>query len=161
MTITLDYSDLQFDDDRAVLLADENDFHYELLFARIVFRVDAADFTLEGDEAPPLLDFSFALRTLAASLADGESDSYKSPTAWARITFTRSGEQVAISASFTEATATVGLTELQDATATFHDVGVGYHGDAGKGARPAQGVREIGAPRPLPGARLRAATADR
>jgi len=120
MTITLDYSDLQFDDDRAVLLADENDFHYELLFARIVFRVDAADFTLEGDEAPPLLDFSFALRTLAASLADGESDSYKSPTAWARITFTRSGEQVAISASFTEATATVGLTELQDATATFH-----------------------------------------
>lgn len=120
MTITLDYTDLQFDDDRAVLLADENDFHYELLFARIVFRVDAADFTLAGDEAPPLVDFSFALRTLVASLADGDSESYKSPTAWARITFARSGDQVAISASFTDATATVALSELGDATAAFH-----------------------------------------
>lgn len=120
MTVTLDYTDLLFDDDRAVLQADENDFHYELLFARIVFRVDAADFTLEGEEAAPLVDFSFALRTLVDTLADGDSDSYKSPTAWARITFARSGDQVAISASFTDATATAALSELQDATARFH-----------------------------------------
>jgi hypothetical protein len=120
MTITLDYTDLLFDDDRSVLLGNENDFHYELLFARIVFRVDAADFTLEGEEAAPLVDFSFALRTLADSLADGESESYRSPTAWARITLTRSGDQVAISASFTDATATAALSELRHATAEFH-----------------------------------------
>lgn len=121
MTITLDYTDLQLDDDRAVLLADENDFHYELLFARIVFRVDAADFTLEGDEAAPLVDFSFALRTLVDSLADGDSEGYKSPTAWARITFTRSGDQVAISASYTEATATANFAELHDVVSGFHE----------------------------------------
>lgn len=120
MTVTLDYTDLQFDDDRAVLLAGENDFHYELLFARIVFRVDGADFTLEGEEEVPLVDFSFALRTLVDALADGATESYKSPTAWARITFTRTGEEVAISASFTDAQATVSLTELRQASAAFH-----------------------------------------
>ena len=85
-----------------------------------MFRADAADFTLEGDEAPPLVDFSFALRTLVDSLADGDSDSYKSPTAWARITFARSGDQVAISASLTDATATVAFGELRDAAGAFH-----------------------------------------
>ena len=120
MTITLDYTDLQFDDDRAVLLAGENDFHYELLFARIVFRVDAANFTLEDEEAVPLVDFSFALRTLVDALTDGAAASYKSPTAWARITFTRDGDQVVISASFTDAMARVAITELRQASAAFH-----------------------------------------
>jgi hypothetical protein len=60
------------------------------------------------------------LRTIVDSLADGDSESYASPTAWARITFTRSGDHVAISASFTDATATVALSELRDASAAFH-----------------------------------------
>jgi hypothetical protein len=102
MTFTLDYTD------------------HKLLFGRIVFRVDAADFTLKGDEAAPLVDFSFVLRTVVDSLSDGDLESYESPTAWARITFARSSDQVAISASFTDATATVALSELRDATAAFH-----------------------------------------
>ena len=46
--------------------------------------------------------------------------SYKSPTAWARITLTRAGDQVTVSASFTDAKATVALTELRQAAAAFH-----------------------------------------
>lgn len=53
-----------------------------------MFRVDVADFTLEG--YTPLLDASARLRTLADSLADGEAKSYESPTSWGRITFARS-----------------------------------------------------------------------
>lgn len=119
MTITLDYSDLQFDDDRAVLLAEEIDLHYELLLARTIFRVDGADFSIQ-DEKVPLLDFSFVLRTLASELPDGEEADYESPLSWLKIMFARSGETVALSSSFTDATATVALSELQDATAAFH-----------------------------------------
>lgn len=119
MTITLDYADLDFDDDRPVLLATEGDFHYDLLFARPIFRVDDADFSIP-DEKVPLLDFSFVLRTLASDLPDGEDAEYESPQSWLKITFARSGDTVGLSANFTEATATVGLSELQDATAMFH-----------------------------------------
>jgi hypothetical protein len=119
MTVTLDYTDLQFDDDSAVLQAEEGDFHYELLLARIVFRVDAADFTIEGEKVP-LLDASFGLRTLVESLADGEAASYESPLSWVSITFARSGSEVVISANYTEARATVTLAELQDAVSEFH-----------------------------------------
>lgn len=119
MTITLDYTDLHFDDDRAVLFAREGDYHYELLLARTIFRVDDADFSLP-DERVPLLDFSFVLRTLAADLADGDEEEYESPLSWLKIAFARAGETVAVSASFTDATATVALTELQHATADFH-----------------------------------------
>lgn len=120
MTITLDYTDLHFDDDRAVLQAEEGDFHYELLLARIVFRADAADFTIEGEKVP-LLDASFGLRTLMESLGDGEAESYESPLSWVSITFARSAGQVAISANYTEATATVTLAELQEAVSEFHE----------------------------------------
>jgi hypothetical protein len=119
MTITLDYTDLDFDDDRAVLLAEETDFHYELLLARTVFRADDADFSIL-DEKVPLLDFSFVLRTLAQELPDGEQEYYESPLSWLRITFARSGETVALSSNFTDATATVALTELRQATIDFH-----------------------------------------
>jgi hypothetical protein len=119
MTVALDYTDLRFDDDRAVLLAEENDFHYELLLARTVFRVDGADFSIQ-DEKVPLLDFSFVLRTLASELPDGEQEDYESPLSWLKITFTRSSEIVGLSSNFTEATATVALGELRDATAVFH-----------------------------------------
>jgi hypothetical protein len=119
MTITLDYTDLDFEDDRAVMLAEETDFEYDLLYARIVFRVDAADFSIP-DEYVTLLDASTRLHTLVDSLADGEAKSYESPTSWAKLTFARSGDQVAISANYTEATATAGLGELQPAVSEFH-----------------------------------------
>jgi hypothetical protein len=119
MAITLDYTDLHFDDDRAVLLATEGDFHYERLFARTVFRVDGADFSIQ-DEDVPLLDFSFVLRTLAAELPDGAQEGYDSPVSWLKITFARSGETVTLGASCTDATATVALSELRHATADFH-----------------------------------------
>jgi hypothetical protein len=119
MTITLDYTDLRFDDDRAVLLAEETDFEYDLLYARIVFRVDAADFTM-GDEYTPLLDASAGLRRVVDLLPDGEAMTYESPVSWAKITFARSGDRVAISANYTEATATVGLAELKEAVSGFH-----------------------------------------
>jgi hypothetical protein len=119
MTITLDYTDLDFDDDRAVLLAEETDFHYELLLARAIFRVDDADFSIL-DEKVPLLDFSFVLRTLASELADGQEEYYESPLSWLRITLARSGETVGLSSNFTDATATVALTELRQATTDFH-----------------------------------------
>jgi hypothetical protein len=119
MTITLDYTDLRFDDDRAVLLAEEGDFHYELLLARTIFRIDHADFSIR-DEKVPLLDFSFVLRTLALELPDGEQEEYESPLSWLKIVFARSGESVGVSASFTDATATVALTELRQATIDFH-----------------------------------------
>jgi hypothetical protein len=119
MTITLDYTDLDFDDDGVVLVATEGDFHYELLLARIIFRVDDADFSIQ-DEKVPLLDFSFVMRTLAAELADGEQEDYESPLSWLKITLARSGDSVRLSSNFTEATASVGLDELRDATAAFH-----------------------------------------
>lgn len=120
MTITLDYTDLQFDEDRAVLTAEEGDFHYELLLARTVFRVDDADFSIQ-DEKVPLLDFSLVLRTLASELPDGEDADYESPLSWLKITFARSGETVALSSNFTAATATVALSELRHVTAVFHE----------------------------------------
>jgi hypothetical protein len=120
MTITLDYADLHFEDDRSVLLADEYAFQYDLLYARITFRVEAADFTIK-DEHTPLLDASAGLRGLVDSLADGEAKTYDSPVSSAKITFTRSGDQASISASYTEATATVALTELHDAVKGFHE----------------------------------------
>jgi hypothetical protein len=120
MTITLDYADLGFEDDRDVLLADEYAFQYDLLYARITFRVDAADFTIK-DEYTPLLDASAGLRRLVDPLADGEAKTYDSPVSSAKITFTRSGDQVAISANYTEATATVAFTELRDAVTEFHE----------------------------------------
>jgi hypothetical protein len=119
MTISLDYTDLLFDDDRAVLLAEEGDFHYELLLARTIFRVDDADFGIRTEKVP-LLDFSFVLRTLALELPDGEQEDYESPLSWLRITFARSGETVGLSSNFTDATATVALTELRRATTDFH-----------------------------------------
>jgi hypothetical protein len=119
MTITLDYTDLQFDDDRAVLRAEEGDFHYELLLARTVLRVDGVDLSIR-DEKVPLLDFSLVLRSLASQLPDGEEGEYESPLSWLKITFARSGETVTLSSNFTDATATVALGELRDATAAFH-----------------------------------------
>jgi hypothetical protein len=120
MTVALDYTDLRFDDDPAVLLAEEGDFHYELLFARIVFRVDDADFSIQ-DEEVPLLDFSFVLRTVALELPDGETADYESPLSWLKIIFVRSGEAVGLSSNFTDATATVALSKLRDAAAAFHE----------------------------------------
>jgi hypothetical protein len=119
MTITLDYTDLEFDDDRAVLLAEETDFQFDLLYAHVVFRVDAADFGLEG--YTPLLDASAGLRWLMDLLADGEARTYESPVSSDKITFARSGDQVAISASYTEVTATVNLAQLHDAVRGFHE----------------------------------------
>ncbi len=119
MTITLDYTDLGFEDDRAVLLATEFDFQFDLLYAHVVFRVDAAEFTFEGHM--PLLDASAGLRWLMDLLADGEARTYESPVSRDKISFARSGDQVAISASYTEATATVDFTELHDAVRGFHE----------------------------------------
>ncbi len=119
MTITLGYTDLQFDDDRAVLRAEETDFQFDLLYAHVVFGVDAADFTFEG--YVPLLDASAGLRWLMDLLADGEARTYESSVSSDTITFARSGDQVAISASYTEATATVNFTELHDAVRGFHE----------------------------------------
>jgi hypothetical protein len=119
MTITLDYSDLQLDDDRVVSKAAEGDFHYELLLARTVFRVNDADLSIH-DEKVPLLDFSLVLLTLAAALADGAQADYESPVSWLKISFARSGETVRLGSNFTDASTTVGLSELRDATAAFH-----------------------------------------
>jgi hypothetical protein len=119
MTITLDYTDLHFDDDGEVLAARELDIEFELLFAQIVFRVDAADFTF--DDYTTLLDAAATLRGRVNLLADGETNSYESPVAWEKLSFARSGDQVAISANYTEAKATVGLTELKEALIGFHE----------------------------------------
>jgi len=89
------------------------------LFARTIFRVNDADFSIP-DEKVPLLDFSFVLRTLAADLPNGEDVEYESPQSWAKIILARSGDSVRLSASFTDAVATVELDELRDATAAFH-----------------------------------------
>jgi hypothetical protein len=120
LTITLDYADLDFEDDRDVLRADMYAFQYDLLYARITFRVDAADFTVK-DEYTPLLDASAGLRQLVDVLADGEARTYESPVSRAKLTFTRSRDEVAISANYTEATATVALAELHDAVKGFHE----------------------------------------
>jgi hypothetical protein len=119
MTITLDYADLEFDDDPEVLLADEYAFQYDLLYGRITFGVDAADFTIK-EEYTPLLDASAGLRRAVDLLRDGEAKTYDSPVSSAKITFARSGDQIAISANYTEATATVSLTELREAVSGFH-----------------------------------------
>jgi hypothetical protein len=119
MSITLDYADLDFDDDRAVLLAEETDFEYDLLYAQIVFRVGAADFTFDGYTT--LLDAAAILRGRVDFLADRQTNSYESPVAWEKLSFARAGDQVAISANYTEATATVGLTELKEAVVGFHE----------------------------------------
>lgn len=137
MTITLDYTDLHFDDDSEVLAAGELEFEFELLFAQIVFRVDAADFTFP--ELTSLLDAAAILHGRVDRLADGETGTYESPVAWEKLSFTRSGDQVAISANYTEATATVGLAELKDAVAGFHqrvtqDLLIRYPGLAGNAA---------------------------
>jgi hypothetical protein len=119
MTITLDYTDLTFDDDRSVILAEETDFQYDLLYAHVVFRVDAADFTLEG--GTPLLEAAAGLRWLMDLLADGETRTFADPVSRAKITFARTSDDVAISATYTEAMATVGFAELRDAVRAFHE----------------------------------------
>jgi hypothetical protein len=119
MTITLDYTDLTFDDERSVLLAEGTDFQYDLLYAHVMFRVGAADFALEG--GTPLLDASAGLRWLMDLLADAEQRTYESPVSRAKITFARAGDLVAISATYTEATASVGFTELHHAVKAFHE----------------------------------------
>ncbi|HXD63421.1 MAG TPA: hypothetical protein VNV17_02330 [Solirubrobacteraceae bacterium] len=151
MTITLDYSDLHFEEDRDVLVADEYAFQYDLLYARITFRVDAADFTIK-DEYTPLLDVSAGLRRVVDLLSDGEAKTYDSPVSQAKITFTRSGDQVAISANYTGATANVAFTELRDTVKRFHervtrDVLERY---PGLGENP--GAQEFLAPDPARGA---------
>jgi hypothetical protein len=141
MTITLDYSDLHFEEDRAVMLAEETDFEYDLLSVEIVFLVDGADFSITHEHVT-LLDFSASLRWLVDSLTDAESTEYKSPTAWAQIIFVRSGDQVAISTNYTKATASVRLSDLQQAVRDFHervlhDLLARYPGlDETPGARP-------------------------
>jgi hypothetical protein len=60
VAITLDYTDLEFEDDRAVMLALETDFQFDYLYAQIDFRVDAADFSI-AHEHVTLLDFSATL----------------------------------------------------------------------------------------------------
>jgi hypothetical protein len=118
MTITLDYTDLHFDDDSEVLEAGDLEFQHELLLAELVFRVDTADFTFE--EYTTLLDAAAILEGRVNLLADGETNRYESPISGETLTFARSGEQVTITANYTEATATVGLHELTDALAAFH-----------------------------------------
>jgi hypothetical protein len=140
MTITLDYTDLTFEDGAAVMQALETDFQYDLLYARFIFRVDAVDFSFPGYTT--LLDLAASLRRIVDSLADGETSSYESPVAWEKLTFARSGDQVAISASYTDATATVGLAELKEAVSAFYqrvtdDLLAQYPGlDETPGARP-------------------------
>jgi hypothetical protein len=118
MTITLDYTDLHFDDDSEVLRAGELEFEFELLFAQIVFRVDAADFTFE--EYTTLLDAAAILRGRVRELADGGTNTYESPVSGETLIFARSADHVAISANYTEATATVSRAELNDAVTEFH-----------------------------------------
>jgi hypothetical protein len=140
MTITLDYTDLHFDDDSEVLAADELEFQYELLLAQIVFRVDAADFSF--DEYTTLLDAAAILRGRVNLLDDGQTSTYESPVAWEKLSFARTGHRVTISANYTEATATVGLDELKAAVAAFYqhvtrDLLARYPGlDELPGARP-------------------------
>jgi len=118
MTITLDYTDLHFDDDSVVLAASELEFEFELLLALIVFRVDAADFSF--DEYTTLLDAAAILRGRVRLLGDGETSTYESPVSGEVLTFARSGDQVAISANYTEATATISLAELKEALSEFY-----------------------------------------
>lgn len=118
MNITLDYTDPHFDEDSDVLPAGELEFEFELLFAQIVFRVAAADFTF--GEYTTLLDAAAILRGRVSLLADGGTNSYESPVSGETLTFARFGDQVAISANYTEATATVSLTELKEAVTGFH-----------------------------------------
>jgi hypothetical protein len=118
MTITLEYRDLHFDDDSEVLAAGDLEFQHELLLAELIFRVDTADFTFE--EYTTLLDAAAILEGRVNLLADGETSSYESPVSGETLHFARSGDRVTITASYTEATATVGLAELKDAVAGFH-----------------------------------------
>lgn len=119
MTITLEYTDLHFDDDSEVMQASDLEFQFELLYAQVVFRVDGADFTF--DEYTTLLDAAAILRGRIHLLADGDTSTYESPVSGETLTFVRSGDQVAISANYTDATATVGLAELKTAVAEFYD----------------------------------------
>jgi hypothetical protein len=54
-----------------VMLAEETDFRFDLLYARIVFRVDAADFTIK-DEYTPLLRRASAGRLGVSPARDAE-----------------------------------------------------------------------------------------
>jgi hypothetical protein len=76
--------------------------------------------TITLEEFVRLLDASTRLRTIAYLLADGGASSYESPASSEKLTFARSGDQVMISANYTDATATVALAELQAATSRFH-----------------------------------------
>ncbi len=54
-------------------------------------------------------------------LADGETRTLESSVSTDKITFARSGDQVRISATYTDATATVNFAELHDAVTAFHE----------------------------------------
>jgi hypothetical protein len=118
MTITLDYSDLHFDDDSVVLAAGDLEFQFELLLAELIFRVDRADFSFE--EYTTLLDAAAILRGRVDLLQDGETSTYENPISGETLTFARTGDQVAISANYTKATATVALAELKGTVDGFH-----------------------------------------
>lgn len=117
MTITLDYRDLHFDDDSIVLAAGDLEFQFELLLADLIFRVDGADFSFE--EYTTLLDAAAILQGRVNLLKDGETSTYENPISGETITFARSGDQVAVSANYTQATASVALAELKQAVDEF------------------------------------------
>ncbi len=117
MTITLDYTDLHFDDDSEVLTAGDLDFQFELLLAGLIFRVDGADFTFE--EYTTLLDAAAILQGRVSLIKDGETSTYVNPISDETLTFGRIGDQVAISANYTKATATVALAELKETVDGF------------------------------------------
>jgi hypothetical protein len=141
MTITLDYTDLQPDDPAEVLAAGALELQHELLFAELVFRVDAADFT--SDEHTTLLDAAAILHGRVTHLTDGATSRYESPVSGDTIDFARAGDQVTISAGFTDAVATADLAELTAAVTAFHervsrDLLARYPGLAGNPAARAQ-----------------------
>jgi hypothetical protein len=117
MTITLDYTDLHFEEDSDVMSASALEFQFEMLAALVVFRVDGRDFSFE--QYTTLLDAAAILQGRVNLLGDGETSSYENPLSSERLNFSRTGDQVTIAANYTQATATVGYTELHDAVTAF------------------------------------------
>lgn len=97
------------------------DLHYDYFLGDFTFRVGQADFSTTGWEWVPQFDFALALRSIAAALTPGGEETFEFTENGDVIRFHRADDQVEISASYVDDTASVPHDELLAAADAFLD----------------------------------------
>lgn len=102
--------------DMATVTGSDLDFY--LFCGSVIFRVDTASFDPPWDWTP-IFDFALKLYEIALNLDDGQERLLEFTECEDTISFVRSGDSVAITATYTSDRASVSLSELRVAAAQF------------------------------------------